>query len=166
MPFCGVGPVEEVGRVEHRAPWHADGIGVGPAHLAEGVRRAAPGPGGVVVTGQFRVEPAGLLLASGRLAASSDTLGAVDLSGPLDDAAAALSGSATAGSAGRADDELTGAVRRLSTAVDAMSSSAQTTAENYTGSESSIAQVFTSAAPFLPGTSRSDISAALDGPSW
>lgn len=105
------------------------------------------------MAGQFRVEPAGLTSAGGRLAACSDALGAVDLSGPLSAAAGALPGSSTAGAAGHTAGELTAALRSLSSAVSAMSATAQTAAGNYTGADSTIASGFTSAVPSLFGPS-------------
>jgi len=99
------------------------------------------------VAGQFRVEPAGLTGAGGRLAGCADTLGGVDLSGPLSAAAGALPASSTAGAAGELAGELTGTVRSLSSAVTAMSATALTAAGNYSGADSSISQLFRSAAP-------------------
>jgi hypothetical protein len=105
------------------------------------------------VAGQFRVEPSGLASAGGRLAACSDALGAVDLSGPLSAAAGALPGSSTAGAAGQADGELSATLRSLASAVSAMSATAQTAAGNYTGADSTIAAGFNSAVPSLFGSS-------------
>ncbi len=103
------------------------------------------------MAGQFRVEPAGLTAAGGRLAACSDALGAVDLSGPLSAAGGALPGSSTAGAAGQAAAELSAALRSLASAVDAMSATAQTAAVNYRGADGSIAAGFSSAVPSLFG---------------
>jgi hypothetical protein len=105
------------------------------------------------VAGQFRVEPAGLTAAGGRLSACSDALGAVDLPGPLSAAAGALPGSSTAGAAGRVAAELTGTLRSLSAAVSAMGATAQTAAGNYRGADDAIAAGFTSAVPSLFGPS-------------
>ena len=103
------------------------------------------------MAGQFRVEPAGLSSAGGRLSACSDLLGAVDLSGPLSDAAGALPGSSTAGAAGDAAAELTAVVRRVSAAVAAMSATAEAAAGNYVGADSTLASGFSSGMPALLG---------------
>lgn len=108
------------------------------------------------MAGQFRVEPAGLTAAGGRLSGCADALGAVEVSGPLA-AAGALPGSSTAGAADQLAGELTAAVRSLSSAVSAMSATATTAAGNYRGADGSIASGFSAAVPSL----RTPV-----GPSW
>jgi hypothetical protein len=105
------------------------------------------------VAGQFRVEPAGLSSAGGRLAACADTLGGVDVSGPSSGAAATVPGSSTASAAAAVAAELADTVRQLSAAVSAMSATASAAAGNYRGADGSIAQVF-SAGPSLLGSLR------------
>lgn len=114
------------------------------------------------MAGQFRVEPAGLSSAGGRLSACSDALGAVDVSGPLSAAAGALPGSSTAGAAADVAAELTAAVRRLSAAVSAMSATAEAAAGNYVGADTTIASGFSSGLPSLLGLS----SGSGGGGSW
>ena len=106
------------------------------------------------MAGQFRVEPSGLTSAGGRLAACSDALGAVDLSGPLSSAAGALPGSSTAGAAAQVDGELSATLRSLASAVSAMSATASTAAGNYAGADALLAQGFSAALPSLLGPAR------------
>ena len=103
------------------------------------------------MAGQFRVEPAGLTAAGGRLSACSDALGGLDLSEPLSAAAGALPGSSTAGAAGQAAGELSRTLRSLASAVSVMGATAQTAAGNYRGADGSIASGFSSAVPSLFG---------------
>ena len=115
------------------------------------------------MAGQFRVEPAGLNAAGGRLAACSDALGGVDLAGPLSAAAGALPGSGTSGAAGRAAGELTAAVRSLSAAVSAMSVTADAAAGNYRGADGTIAQGFASGLPALTGFGGNRVGGTVGG---
>ena len=96
------------------------------------------------MAGQFRVEPAGVRRAGGRLSAVADELGAVDLTGPLAAASSALPGSGTAGAAGQVSGELSGVLDRVAAAVSAMSATAAAAAGNYTGADAFHTSVFTS----------------------
>lgn len=103
------------------------------------------------MAGQFRVEPAGLTSAGGRLAGCADALGGVDLSGPLSTATGALPGSSTAGAARQVAGELSATLRQVSSAVSAMSATASTAAGNYRGADGSIASGLSAGLPSLAG---------------
>ena len=114
------------------------------------------------VSGQFRVEPAGLTHAGSRLSATADELAAVDLSGPLSAVSSALPGARTASAAAEVAVELEGIVGRLRSAVSAMSATAQASAGNYTGADALQASAFSSGTAGLTGSS----SGHIGGGSW
>lgn len=94
------------------------------------------------MAGQFRVEPAGLGVASGRLDTLAGQLGSTDLTGPLKTAAGAVPGSDTAGRATRLSGEVATCQRALVTAVRATASAHTSASGNYTATDTGNADAF------------------------
>ncbi len=87
------------------------------------------------MAGHFRVVPAALDLASKRLAGLAEQLAGTDLTGPLDQAAAALPGSDTAGQASRLSGEAATSLSALARAAREMSAAHTAAAERYVGTD-------------------------------
>ena len=83
------------------------------------------------MAGMFRVQPAGLTLASGRLSTLSEDVSRVDVKGPLEGPAESLTGSDVATGAGELVCTRTTVMDQLTVALAAMGDAAEASAANY-----------------------------------